>query len=394
VPSAALDAAIAEERPEKRQRLVKEAAEAAKARLEREAQAELEAAQDSLKEAQATVREKRAEAGRVQERLRDAEVMREYASKIHRDQTEAEDHVRREGEAMALEASQQQLSSAEAAALRAEVEEEAHAAQMDGADAAAMAAIQARLEAAARTEADEHQRAAAAAARAEGARRAIEAAEEATRRAAREAEEAKAREDEERVRRETVTAAADLAAAAVVAHTEDVNEATAKVAVVAEAVSQIAPTLVSMVQTSRGVRDEPAGIAALPGFVQGNKECRYRNFSIGAKQFRFGGIIDGRHAETGQMLEVKNRQNRLFDCVPLYEKIQVMVYLFLYQESSCILRQCYAGETKEDEVLWNEASFRRFVEPGLLAFAEDLEKMDADAFFRLQVLSANPAKER
>jgi hypothetical protein len=60
-----------------------------------------------------------------------------------------------------------------------------------------------------------------------------------------------------------------------------------------------------------------------------------------------GGKPDGIITDNKEGLvitEVKNRQNRLFRTVPIYEMIQVQIYMWLFRASKCIFRENYHGD--------------------------------------------------
>ena len=63
------------------------------------------------------------------------------------------------------------------------------------------------------------------------------------------------------------------------------------------------------------------------------------------KRYMIGGKVDG-ITETGDLVEVKNRQNRIFSFLPLYEKVQIHAYMFLTEVTTCRLVQSYDGQDK------------------------------------------------
>ena len=73
-----------------------------------------------------------------------------------------------------------------------------------------------------------------------------------------------------------------------------------------------------------------------------------------------GGRIDGM-AEDGTLVEVKNRQRRIFKTVPTYEKIQIMTYLVLTMTNECQLVQKYCDETKTDIIVFDEEYWKSVV---------------------------------
>jgi hypothetical protein len=59
-----------------------------------------------------------------------------------------------------------------------------------------------------------------------------------------------------------------------------------------------------------------------------------------------GGLIDGFDAKTGTIIEHKNRRNRLFSHIPMYEKIQMYVYMKVKECKRATLVQTYSKKTK------------------------------------------------
>jgi hypothetical protein len=215
---------------------------------------------------------------------------------------------------------------------------------------------------------------------------------EAKRRAQAAAAEAELSRKKECVLSEELDASVARCVAETSVRVEELRVADAALSAAVMAGPRIGAEVLSHVSTARGIRDEEAGIAAVPGFVAGDGALRCRYFSVGSVTFKFGGRIDGRHAESGKMLEVKNRQNRLFHFIPTYERIQILVYLYIFQEDACTLRQRHAGQVVDEDVRWNEDEFRRLLEPGLASFSDKLEKMQTDDAFRLEVLREHSAR--
>lgn len=102
------------------------------------------------------------------------------------------------------------------------------------------------------------------------------------------------------------------------------------------------------------------------------------------KKMLLGGKVDG-VTEDNILVEVKNRQYRLFPDIPTYEKIQVHVYMYLTGISECYVVQYY----KERESRWLIEFDEEFWKPvleKLTAFAEKVsrlvkEKQIQDKFF-------------
>lgn len=82
-----------------------------------------------------------------------------------------------------------------------------------------------------------------------------------------------------------------------------------------------------------------------------------------------GGRCDGVEVDPGtgdvvHLVEIKTRANRLFDAIPLYELVQLHVYMFIHQLAECTHIQRYKDEMDTtvvpfDQVFWNTAVLPR-----------------------------------
>lgn len=88
------------------------------------------------------------------------------------------------------------------------------------------------------------------------------------------------------------------------------------------------------------------------------------------KNIRLVGYIDGR-TENGRIVEIKNRQNRLFGRVPEYERIQVQVYMKLTGTHTCMFIEQYKDKTNEFVIEFNESDWQNIFRD-LKSFAKEL----------------------
>jgi len=164
------------------------------------------------------------------------------------------------------------------------------------------------------------------------------------------------------------------------------------------ALTRAAPSFVkseikSAVQTHVGITQESAAVAAVTGFEPADGPLVYGTYTCGKYRFRFGGKCDGRKTTTGELLEVKTRQNR-FMGLPVYEEIQVLAYLFIYNQERCFFREVLQGETKEDRLVTrDDARLRSLIDEGLLELMRKWERMCSDETYCLDVLRSHPAKQ-
>ena len=71
------------------------------------------------------------------------------------------------------------------------------------------------------------------------------------------------------------------------------------------------------------------------------------------------GKIDGYEEETGKLIESKHRRSRLFNEVPIYEKVQCEIYMRMIGVNECVHCENYNEKSNEtviqkDELFWNQ----------------------------------------
>lgn len=146
---------------------------------------------------------------------------------------------------------------------------------------------------------------------------------------------------------------------------KDVEEATASV--------------VREVNTRRGTKNESSGIESYERSKRvklTDKNSKFYKKSIGETNLGtpvfVGGRVDGLMPD--RVVEVKCRRNRIFNTLPLYEKVQTHAYLFLTGRSVVEVVQKYDGMTRADEYSY-DAEFWGEVRKGALAFTSELEQL-------------------
>ena len=85
------------------------------------------------------------------------------------------------------------------------------------------------------------------------------------------------------------------------------------------------------------------------------------------------GRIDGKLDD--EIVEVKNRMRHFFDRVPLYERIQVQLYLWLTDAATCKFVQCLDGEQREETLRPDPAFLRDTVFPEVDSSLDVLERV-------------------
>lgn len=91
------------------------------------------------------------------------------------------------------------------------------------------------------------------------------------------------------------------------------------------------------------------------------------------RHVRLVGLIDGRkRVDKESIVEIKNRQKRLFGKVPEYEAIQCQVYMKLTGSKRCTLIEQYRESTNEFQLEYDDALWTQEIMPSLVAFAKRL----------------------
>ena len=124
-------------------------------------------------------------------------------------------------------------------------------------------------------------------------------------------------------------------------------------------------------QKLRGVRRETASIDRLEqetGRRVGKRNTQfYRKKLPLARQdvvVELVGMLDGRFEDTGELVEIKERRNRLFGRVVAYERVQLHCYMFLTDTRRATLLERFDDEVGRyevdfDEAFWNEECLAR-----------------------------------
>lgn len=161
---------------------------------------------------------------------------------------------------------------------------------------------------------------------------------------------------------------------------------------VEEAPGLVRRGVASGVNTHRGSRDEPKVVAAAPSFEPGDGVMKYRRYVCGDHAFTLGGKYDGRRSDSGELVEAKARMRRFLG-LPLYEEIQVLAYLYLFEAERCIHRESFAGEVRDTLVTRNDARLGALVREGLEELMRKWAQMQSDEAYRLEVLANHQPKQ-
>lgn len=89
------------------------------------------------------------------------------------------------------------------------------------------------------------------------------------------------------------------------------------------------------------------------------------------RDVRLVGFIDGK-VKDGTLVEIKNRQNRLFGRVADYEAIQCQVYMKLTDVHKCTLIEQFQNSTNTFQLEFDETRWNTEIFPALVKFAKRL----------------------
>lgn len=170
----------------------------------------------------------------------------------------------------------------------------------------------------------------------------------------------------------------------------DVKDFASEHAVELNAAGLQASDVESLICTERGKRSEDSSITRLeeilrvPIHDRNDKfyKCQiaYDDKNDEAK-FVLGGKVDG-ITQHGHLVEVKNRQYRFFDDVPVYELVQIHAYMFLTGIMECHYVQSFRGQDRTstlhfDGKFWTESinKAKNFVK-GLYILIENQKAQD------------------
>ena len=124
--------------------------------------------------------------------------------------------------------------------------------------------------------------------------------------------------------------------------------------------TEILQQVQSHVNTERGKRDETNGIQMYTKItskkIQNSNNKFYKRYLKDGNNIKYGigGRVDG-ITEDGILVEVKNRQKRLFNYVPPYEKVQIHIYMYLLNKTECHLIECFKSDTVKHIIEFDDA---------------------------------------
>lgn len=123
--------------------------------------------------------------------------------------------------------------------------------------------------------------------------------------------------------------------------------------------------------------------------IKDNKYHKTKIYSLDDFTIFIGGKIDGINSETGSIIEVKNRVNKLFFTLRDYEKVQITCYMFLFGSSKGHLVEAYRKKDGTDiniiEVDFDE-DYMSYIFNKIILFGKYYSKFIKDDALKIQVL--------
>jgi hypothetical protein len=123
------------------------------------------------------------------------------------------------------------------------------------------------------------------------------------------------------------------------------------------------------VNTSRGRKHEPITFENLkqtrPSTKFESDATRYqRSIQIPESviEYIIAGYVDGVDTTNNRIIEIKNRQRRFLNFVPLYEQVQCQAYLFLTGVDVCEHTESFRGELKSTTLRYEPAFWKQVIE--------------------------------
>jgi hypothetical protein len=165
------------------------------------------------------------------------------------------------------------------------------------------------------------------------------------------------------------------------------RERVAQIEQASRAIASLPATLHQAVSRTTGVLKESAIVDSLEAdcprrpIRSRNNTMRYKELAVQPGwRILVGGKPDGVQ-EGGDIVEAKNRQNRLFRAVPEYEKVQVQLYLWLFDSRKCHFREQFHEanwtttiERNDAELANIHSALRTFAKEHILPWVAKLRK--------------------
>lgn len=145
----------------------------------------------------------------------------------------------------------------------------------------------------------------------------------------------------------------------------------------------------SHIQTKNGSDNEEVSLDKYAEKLNSKIVDRNAHFytKILSENQKIGGRIDGL-TEDGKLVEIKNRQYRIFSVVPIYEKVQVHAYMFLLGLQECHLVQVY-NEDSDTTIVKFDPEFWKSITEKITDFSIRYERIMESEELQDELLTGN-----
>ena len=123
--------------------------------------------------------------------------------------------------------------------------------------------------------------------------------------------------------------------------------------------------------------------------LKDNKYHKTKIYDLGDYTIYIGGKIDGLNNDSGSIIEVKNRVNKLFYTLRDYEKVQITCYMFLFGTSKGHLVEAFRKKDGTDiniiEVNFDE-NYMSYIFDKIILFAKFYSKFIKNEEMKINIL--------
>jgi hypothetical protein len=157
---------------------------------------------------------------------------------------------------------------------------------------------------------------------------------------------------------------------------------------------ELTKSILNVTNTKFGIKNE-TDVTKLYENLTGNtiiKDNRYKKVKVSTIDdinIYIGGKIDGLNNDNGNIIEVKNRVNRLFYTLRDYEKVQIICYMYLFNSEKGDLVEAYKKKDSTDiniiQVPFNKDYMDNIINK-LIIFAKYYNKFLKDHDMKINIL--------
>jgi len=113
-----------------------------------------------------------------------------------------------------------------------------------------------------------------------------------------------------------------------------------------------------------------------------HKRCFYEDDMF---KWFVGGRVDGLTSESKKIIEIKNRKNGIYPCIPLYEIIQVYTYMYIHELNQATIVEQYNNEIEETHFIYSQG-YESYVLSRLKSFCLFISDFMKDKNLRIEFM--------